>query len=149
MKTLTDQERSKLKAMLPEESRRILESERERNTSFQVSYGLHRIILNEEKSPKSGRGNPVRGKDIGIGDDVERLYRIQNIVQKISNPVSVSAESYIRLLDFMIEAFIRLDPDAEFKEDYKLLSYKLESIKNPNLTQTMSEKITDIVKQIW
>lgn len=149
MKTLTDQEKSKLKAMLPEEFHHLLESQTEHDTSFHVSYGLHRIILDEEKSPKSGWGNPVRGKDIGIGDDVERLYRIQTIVREMSNPVTVSVEDYIRLLDIMIEALTRLDPDAEFKEDYKLLLYKLESIKNPNLTQTMSKRITDIVKKIW
>lgn len=145
--SLTDQEKNKLKEMLPEESHRVFESKTERGTSLHVSYGLHRIILNEEKSPKSGWGNQVRGTDIGIGDDVERLNRIQTIVPGIPNPVTVSVESYIRLLDIMIEALIRLDPYAEFKEDYKLLSYNLKNIKNPNLTQTMLKTITDIVKK--
>ncbi|XP_052716886.1 uncharacterized protein LOC128189352 [Crassostrea angulata] len=149
LNNLTVQEKNKLKAMLPEESHRILESETEHDNSIHVSYGLHRIILNEEKSPKSGWGNPVRETDTGIGDDVDRLYRIQNIVQGIPNPVTVSVESYIRLLDIMIEALTRLDPDAEFKEDYKLLCCKLESIKNPNLTQTMLKTIKNIVKKIW
>ncbi|XP_065936146.1 uncharacterized protein [Magallana gigas] len=147
VKTLIDQEKSKLKAMLPEESHRILESKTEHDTSSHVSYGLHRIILDEEKSPKSGWGNPVRETDTGIGDDVERLYRIHNIVQGIPCPVNVSVESYIRLLDIMIKALIRLDPGAEFKEDCKLLSYKLESIKNPK-TQTMLGKIAEFVN-IW
>nr|XP_034315208.1 uncharacterized protein LOC105325036 isoform X2 [Crassostrea gigas] len=149
LNNLTVQEKNKLKAMLPEESHRILESKTEHDTSIHVSYGLHRIILDEENSPKSGWGNPVREKDIGIGDDVERLNRIHTIVQGISNPVTVSVESYIRLLDIMIKTLIRLDPDAKFKEDYKLLSYKLNSIKNPNLTQTMLKTITDAVKKIW
>uniref|UniRef100_A0A8W8MCQ1 Uncharacterized protein n=1 Tax=Magallana gigas TaxID=29159 RepID=A0A8W8MCQ1_MAGGI len=149
LNNLTDQEKNKLKAMLPEESHRILESKTEHDTSIHVSYGLHRIILDEENSPKSGWGNPIREKDIGIGDDVERLNRIHTIVQRISNPVTVSVESYIRLLDIMIKALIRLDPDAEFKDDFKLLSYRLKSIKNPNLTQTMLKTITDIVKKIW
>ncbi|XP_065936150.1 uncharacterized protein [Magallana gigas] len=144
--SLTDQEKNKLKEMLPEESRRILESKTGLDTSFHVSYGLHRIILDDEKSPKSGWGNPVMETDTGIGDDVERLYRIHNIVQRIPDPVNVSVESYIRLLDIMIKALIGLDPGAEFKEDYKLLSYKLKSIKNPNLPQTMIKTITDIVK---
>ncbi|XP_065936147.1 uncharacterized protein [Magallana gigas] len=149
VKTLIDQEKSKLKAMLPEESHRILESKTEHDTSIHVSYGLHRIILDEEKSPKLGWGNPVRETDTGIGDDVERLYRIQTIVQGISNPVTLSVESYIRLLDIMLKALIRLDHDGKFKEDYKLLSYKLKSIKNPNLTQTMLKTITDIAKKFW
>lgn len=138
-----------LTVMLPEESHRVLESKTEHDNSCHVSYGLHRIILNEEKSPKSGWGNPVRERDTGTGDDMERLNRIHTIVKGISNPVTVSVESYIRLLDIMIKALIRLDPYAEFKEDYKQLSYKLESIKNPNLTQTMLKRITDIVKKIW
>nr|XP_034299169.1 uncharacterized protein LOC105333182 isoform X3 [Crassostrea gigas] len=149
VKTLKEQEKNKLKAMLPEESHRVLESITEHDTSIHVSYGLHRIILDEEKSPKSGWGNPVRETDTSIGDDVERLYRIQTIVQRISNPVTLSVESYIRLLDIMIKALIRLDHDGKFKEDYKLLSYKLKSIKNPNLTQTMLKTITDIAKKFW
>lgn len=147
LNNLTDQEKTKLKAILPEESHRVLESKTEHDTSIHVSYGLHRIILDEEKSPKSGWGNPVRETDTGTGDDMERLNRIHTIVQGIPNPVTVSVESYIRLLDIMIKALIRLDPGAEFKEDYKLLSDKLESIKNPK-TQTMLEKITEFVK-IW
>nr|XP_034299166.1 uncharacterized protein LOC117680747 isoform X2 [Crassostrea gigas] len=147
LNNLSDQEKNKIKAMLPEESHRVLESKTEHDTSIHVSYGLHRIIHDEEKSPKSGWGNPVRETDTGIGDDVERLYRIQNIVQGITNPVTVSVENYIRLLDIMIKALIRLDPGAEFKEEYKLISYKLESIKNPK-TQTMLGKITEFVN-IW
>lgn len=142
----TDQEKNKLKIMLPEESYRIFESKTENVTSFHVLYGLHRIIL-DEKLPKSGWGNPVKREDTGIGDDIERLHRIQKIVQEIEDPVTVSVEGYIRLLDIMIGALIRLDPGVEFKEDYKLISYKLESIKNPK-TQTILGKITEFVK-IW
>lgn len=120
--------------MLPEETHRILESKQEHGSLFYVSCGLHRIFLDEKYHPKSGWSNPVRGTVIGIGDDIKRLYRIQTIVQGRSNPVTVSVERYIRLLDIMIEAFTRLDPDAEFKEDNKLLSYKLEIIKTLNLT---------------
>lgn len=65
------------------------------------------------------------GKKILVsGDDVDRLYRIQTIVCGISNPVTVSVESYIRLFDILIEGLTRLDPGAEFKDDYKLLSHK-------------------------
>lgn len=60
IKNLTDQEKNKLKALLPEESHRILESKTEHDTSFQVSYALHWMIFVKEKSPKSGWGNPVR-----------------------------------------------------------------------------------------
>lgn len=147
LKNLTDQEKCKLKKVLHEQSHRIIESKAENGMSINVSYGLHWIFLDEEKSPKSGWGNPVRGTYNGIGDDVERLYKIQIIVCGISNPVTVSVESYIRLLDIMIKALTRLDSGAEFKEDYKLLSYKLESIRNPK-TQTILGKLTEFVK-IW
>lgn len=83
---------------MAEEHRRILESENECGTSFHVSYCLHQIYLDKAQSPKSGSGIPVKGKDIGIGDDVERLNRIQTINRKISNPETLSVENYIRLL---------------------------------------------------
>lgn len=98
-------------------------------TPFRIPYGLHRNYINEENFPKSGWGNPVRGTDIGFGDDVERLNRIQTIVRRISNPVTVSVESYIRLLDIMIKALTRLDPDDEFKEDIKAFATKIHVLK--------------------
>lgn len=67
-KTLTGQ---KIKNVLSEEHRRILVSENECGTSFHVSYVLHQIYLDKAQFPKSGWGIPVKGKDIGIGDDVE------------------------------------------------------------------------------
>lgn len=143
---LTDQEKTELMKILPEVSHRLLDSKAEHGTSFYVSYGLHRIYLDKEHSPKSGWGNPISGKNIGIGDDIERLYRIQTIGSEISNPVTISVESYIRLLDIMIEALIRLDPDAEFTEEYKTLANKLTSIKNPTLTQTMLKTVQKIFK---
>lgn len=54
-------------------------------------------------------------KDIGIGDDIERLYNIHSIVYGISDPDTVSVESYIRLLDIMVEALTRLDPGADLR----------------------------------
>lgn len=135
-----------LKEILPEESHHILECKYERDMSLYILYGLHQIFLDEQQSPKSGWGNPVREKDIGIGDDVERLYRIFLIVMKMPHPATVSVESYIRLFDIMLVALVRLDADAEFEEDYKLLSNRLESIKNRNLTQTILEKITILFK---
>lgn len=62
--------------------------------------------------------------------------------------MTVSIESYIRLLDIMVKALLRLDPGTEFKENYKLLSYKLKSIKSPNLTQAMVNKFLKIKKNI-
>lgn len=114
---------------MPEDSHRFLDSKAEHGTSFYVLYGLHRIYLDKELSPKSGWGNPVSGKDIGIGDDIERLYRIRIIVLEISEPVTLSVESYISLLDIMMEALIRLNPNVEFTEDYKKVANKLTSIK--------------------
>lgn len=58
-----------------------------------------------------------------------------NIIRGMSNPVTVSVKRYVRLLDIMIEALNRLDTGAELKEDYKLLSYEMKSIKNQTLTK--------------
>lgn len=117
LENLTDQDKSKLIEILLGESHRIIESKTEHGISFYVSYGLLRIYLDEEQSPKSGWGNPVKGTDIGVGDDIERLYRIQIIVQDIANSDSLSVECYFRLLGIMIKSLKRLDPYDEFKDE--------------------------------
>lgn len=127
----------------------ILKDSSESEQSINVAYNLLRKNLGKEHYPKSGWGNPVLEKDIGIGDDIERLYKVHTVFKNIEKQMTVSVESYIRLFDIMIEALLRLDPDTEFKEDYKKLSDELKSIKNPNLTQTVLKTITDIVKKIW
>lgn len=139
---LTDQDKRKLKEALPEEFSRILESKEERKTSFLVLYGLHLIYNDKEQSPKSGWGKPVRGKDIGIGDDVERLYRIQNIVREISNQETVSVESYTRLLDTMIKALARFNHKSD-SEDFKAAVKKLKDVKNQKMTNIILKNIRE------
>lgn len=117
LENLTDQDRSNLIEILPGESHRIIESKTEHGISFYVSYGLLQIYLDKRQSPKSGWGNPVKGTDIGIGDDIERLYRIQNFVHNLANPDSVSVKGYFRLCDIMIKSLTRLDPYDEFKDE--------------------------------
>lgn len=134
VKTLIDHDKNKLRGVLSEEHRRILESEEEYATSFYVSYGLHRIYLDEAQSPKSGWGNPIKGKDVGIGDDVERLNRIQTIYSKITNSVTISVENYIRLLDIMVPALTRLDHDAKFKQQLKALDKEITCFKKTYIT---------------
>lgn len=146
LNTLRSQQNSESRRALPEEFEHILGPNSEKDTPFFVSYGLHLIYLDEKHSPKSGWGNPVRNKDIGTGDDVERLYRIQNIVRGISNPLTVSIETYIRHLDIMVEALIRLDPSVEFRKDYKAFANKLTSIRNPTLTHKMIRNIRKFLK---
>lgn len=99
-----------------------------------ILHSLLKIHPDANYHPKSGWGNPVRGTDVGIGDDIERLNRIFIIFREISNPVTLSVESYIRLLDIMIEVLIRLDPDAKFKQDFKALVKKSTSIELSYLT---------------
>lgn len=133
-KSLTEQEKNKLREVLSEEHRRILESEKECGTLFHVSYGLHKIYLDDAHSPKSGWGIPVRGKDIGIGDDVERLNRIEAIYSKISKPETLSVENYIRLLDIMVIALTRLDSNAEFEQRLEALVIEITCCKKTFLT---------------
>lgn len=129
LENLTDQDKSKLIEILPGESHRIIESQTEHGILFYVPYGLLRIYLDEEQSPKSGWGNPVKGTDIGVGDDIERLYTIQNFVQNLAKPDSVSVESYIGLLDKMIKSLTRLDPNDEFMDEIKAFALKLHAYK--------------------
>lgn len=140
-KELLDDETIKKKARedLFETYYHILKDSLKSEKPIPASNKLSRINLGKEHHSNSVWGNPSTVEDIGI--DVERLNKIQIIVHDISNSVTVSVEEYISLLDVMIGAIIRLDPDAVIKEDYKLLSYKLKSIKKPNMTQTMSKKI--------
>lgn len=116
LENLTDQDKSKLIEILSGKSHRIIESKTEHGISFYVLYGLLRIYLDEELSPKSGWGNPPTETDIGIGDDIERLYRIQIIVQTIANRDSLSVKGYFSLLGIMIKSLKRLDPYDEFKD---------------------------------
>lgn len=112
--SLTDEEKRKLKEVMPKKSHGFFESEEKLKTSLHASYGLHRIFLDEKHQPKSGWGNPVKETDIGIGDDVERLYRFYTTIDdKIPNPVDVSIESYTRLIDNIVEALKRLDPGSD------------------------------------
>ncbi|XP_052716887.1 uncharacterized protein LOC128189353 [Crassostrea angulata] len=143
-KDLTDQEKSKLKETLSEEFNRIFESKEERKKSVHVLYSLLKFFLEEELWPKSGWGNPVWGKNLGIGDDIERLYRIQTIFREISNPTEISVKSYTRLLDIMYKALIRLDHDVDSKEDFKAVVLKLKQIKNQSRTQIILKQITEI-----
>lgn len=110
-----------------------------------TSHSLLQIHLNANSHPKSGWGNPVRGTDVGTGDDIERLNRIFIIFRGISSPVELSVKSYIRLLDTMIETLTRLDPDAKFKENVEVLIKKLTSIKTPTLTQRVVKIISGFV----
>lgn len=126
LEKFTDQEKNKLKEEMSEESRHILDLEEEPERSLHVLYGLHRLFLDEKLHPKSGWGNPVREIDIGVGDDVERLYRIYSTIESdIQNPVNVSIESYTRLLDIIIKTLKRLDPVAKFEKKLKKLDCKI------------------------
>lgn len=132
--------------VLPKECYWFIENEKCKNSSIiHILHSLFRIHLSANDHPKSGWGNPVRGTDVGIGDDIERLNRIYIIFRGILNPLTVSVESYIRLLDIMIEALTRLDPDAEFKEDFQVIVRKLASIELPTLTQTVVKRFFGFV----
>lgn len=100
------------------------------------------LSLDKKHHPKSGWGNPVCEKDTGTGDDIERLNWIQIFIREKSNTVTVSVEKYMELINIMAEALNRLDPDAEFNEDYKALFNKLTSIEIP-LTETVVSKVSE------
>ena len=135
---------SKLKTILPEESQWFLSKQEEGVTSIHVLYGL--IQLYSGNKPKSGWGNPIRGCDTGIGDDVERLYRIFRICNEISNPVSISVDNYARLFDILLTAHTRLDSDGALKDKHKVLADKLKAIINPTWSQSINKAIYSFIK---
>ena len=153
--------KNKLKTVLPEESHSFLSKQEEIGTSisWHVLYGM--IQLNSGKEPKSGWGNPVKGCDTGIGDDVERLHKIFSICKNISNPVTISVDNYTRLIDIILTACIRLDtgselrdPYGEYKDSggalkvkYKVLTDKLKAIINPTWSQSFNKAIYNFFKQ--
>ena len=140
-----------LKTILPEESHSYIQ--RECVTSIQVLHGL--IQLYSGKEPKSGRGRPVRGSDIGIGDDVERLHRVYSIFNEIQDPKTISVDNYTRLLDIMLTACTRLDTangehedsDDALKVKCKVLADKLKAILKSTWSQYFKETFNRFIKQ--
>ena len=148
--------KNKLITILPEESHRILLNPTEGGTSIHVLYGL--IQLYSGKEPKSGWGKPVRGSDIGIGDDVERLHMVYSIFKEISDPKTISVDNYTRLLDIMLNACTRLetangahkDSDHALKVKYtgKVLADKLKAILKSTWSQSFNEALNRFIKKV-
>lgn len=122
---------------LLDDGRTHISDMKEWESSIHVLYALLRIFLDEKYHPKSGWGNPVKDEDIGIGDDIDRLYRIFTITENISTPNMVSVESYNRLLDIMFKTCTRLDShvDGQCKEFIKAFTSKCRST---SLTEKMN-----------
>lgn len=59
-----------------EEFKCIFELKEECKKLVYVLYILYKFVFEEEFCLKLGWGNFVLGKNFGIGDDIERLYRI-------------------------------------------------------------------------
>lgn len=120
---------------------------KEGEESIHVSYALLRIFLDEKHHPKSDWSNPVKDEDIGIGDDKDRLFRIFTITENTPDPKLLSVESYNRLLDIMVKAFIRLDlhVDAQFKEDIKA---SILQCRSTSLTEKV-KNFKEYILQLW
>ena len=145
--------KNKLKTILSEESHSFLSRQEKYVTSIDVLYGLFQLYSGKE--PKSGWGNPVKGCDTGIGDDVERLHRVYSLFKEISNPKTISVDDYTRLLDIMLTACTRLDTaDGEHKDSdhalkvkCKVLADKLKAILKSNWSQSFNEAFNRFIKQ--
>lgn len=137
-KELSDDENVHNKVQnLLDDGRTHISDMKEWEYSIHVLYAFLRIFLDEKHHPKSGWGNPVKDEDIGIGDDIDRLYRIFTITENISTPNMVSVESYNRLLDIMFKTCTRLDShvDGQCKEFIKAFTSKCSST---SLTEKMN-----------
>lgn len=134
--------KKKVLNLLPIGTNHIANTEKGKD-SIHVLYALLRIFLDEKHHPKSGWGNPVKDKDIGIGDDIDRLYRIFTITINIPTYDIVSVESYNRRLDIMVITFTRLDlhVDAQCKEYIKAFTSTCRST-------SWAEKVTNIIEYI-
>lgn len=134
--------------ILPEESRGFLSCQTMSITSLDVLYGL--IQLRSNKEPKSGWGKPVKKSDIEIGDDVERLHRVFSIFKKISNPAAMSLESYVFLLEKVLTACTRLEPDdGAHKNNCQEFFDKLEAIINRNLDDDDDDRCPQLQVNGW
>ena len=131
-----------LKRILPVQSHHLLTGQ----TSIHALYGL--IQLYSSKEPKSCWGNPVKGSDTGIGDDVDRLYRIFRIREEISNPVAISVDNYTRLFYVLLSALTRLDSDGAFKDKHKVLADNLKTISNSTLMQSAYKRFISLLNSI-
>ena len=118
--------------VLPENCHRFLSCQKESRTSIDVHFGLIKLLSN--KNPKTGWGTPVKGSDIEIGDDVERLHRVFFIFKEISKPADISLKNYVYLLRKILTACTRLGPDdGTLDNNCQEFFDKLEAIINPNL----------------
>lgn len=71
-----------------------------------------------------------KGENVGIGDEIERLYRIYLIVFELLNYLIKFVESYISLLDSMVKVLIRLEFNIKCKEKIEIFVKKMENIKS-------------------
>lgn len=99
----------------------IFELKEECKKLVYVLYRLYKFFFDEEFCLKLDWGNFVGGENFGIGDDIERLYRIYIIFWEILDFIKILVKGYIRFLDIMYKIFIRLDYDVDLKEDCKVV----------------------------
>lgn len=130
--TADKQVRNRWKEIMHKEVHHILNSP-ECEKSINVAYGLLRIELEKEQYSQSG----CKGENVGIGDEIERLYRIHLTVSELPNYLTKSVESYTSLLDSMVKALTRLEPNTECKEEIETFVKKIENIKCQSFTQTV------------
>lgn len=129
--TADEQVRNRWKEIMRKEVHHILNSSG-CEKSINVAYGLLRIELEKEHYSQPD----CKGENVGIGDDIERLYTIHLNVTELQGHLTTSVERYTSLLDTMVKALTRLAPNPEFKEKIKTFVNKMENIKCPSLTQT-------------
>ncbi|XP_062608928.1 uncharacterized protein LOC134270694 isoform X2 [Saccostrea cucullata] len=117
-----------VKEFLPTEYQASVNIDSIQKKSIPVMYTILQLSLDKELQPKSGWGQGVKDRDIGVGDDVERLYRVHELYRGIANPEQVSLAGYTSLFEVLFEAVERLDVKGWCKEDYQEFVQKWENL---------------------
>ncbi|XP_062605984.1 uncharacterized protein LOC134267782 isoform X2 [Saccostrea cucullata] len=125
---LTDESKiSKVKELLPTEYQSSVSIDSIKK-SIPVMYAILQLSLDKGHQPKSGWGQEIKDRDTGVGDDVERLYRVHELYREIANPAQVSIDGYTRLFKVLFKAVDRLDVKGQCKEDYQEFVKKWENL---------------------
>ncbi|XP_062569211.1 uncharacterized protein LOC134231288 [Saccostrea cucullata] len=144
---LTDESKvSKVKELLPAEYQASVSFDSIDKKSIPVMYAILQLSPENELQPKSGWGQGVKDRDTGVGDDVERLYRVHTLIREIANPEQVSIDGYTRLFKVLFEAVDRLDVRGHCKEDYQKFIQKWENLQRNQWFRDNLKALQSLIK---
>ncbi|XP_056007157.1 uncharacterized protein LOC125664396 isoform X2 [Ostrea edulis] len=142
-----ESKKASVKSVLPPEYHSAIDPDSESKKSIPVMYAILQLSLGEEHRPKSGWGQMVNDTDTGVGDDVERVYKVHTLSREIQNPEEISVDGYIRLLEMFIDAVNRLDVRGKYSEDYREIVRRWENIQRKQWVKDKWTTFTNFVQK--